>query len=116
MFLTIAIDKRTDANGNEYSPEFIDKYGIPSWTVHGDAAGIPSVFPMWDKNDDWTIRNPDSFDRLAPALQVSHTLFDHLRAVRLHYGLDFQELEAIGKRSVQIQQNLKRERANSTGK
>ncbi len=109
MFLTIAGDKRHTSDGIEYSPEFIDKYGIPSWTVHADAAAIAQVFLFWNSDDNWMIGEASLFEQLGAASQVMHTLFDHLRAVRIHYNMDVEPLERLRKRSIQIQDDLKRE-------
>jgi len=115
MFLTIATDKRRASEGSEYSPEFIDKYGIPSWTVHADAAAIAQVFPLWNSDDNWTINEPALLEQLGTASQVLHTLFDHLRAVRIHHKMEVESLKRLRDISLQIQADLKREWRASKG-
>ena len=106
MALTLARDKLVDRDGAEYSPEFVTKYGIPSWTVHADAVGIVEIFPRWNDDDDWTIVD-DAFvgeQFINVTQQVLHTVFDHLRAVCIHYGLDFSSLERLAMRSLEIRE------------
>lgn len=68
MWQTIATDKQTDSEGKAYSPEFVHKYGLPSWNVHADAAIMPDVFPGWNDIHDWRARD-------------STVLFEHLGTV-----------------------------------
>lgn len=105
MALAIADDKKIDSDGAPYSPEEIHKYGIPSWIVHADGAGMVDVFPGWKNDDDWRIRDKTGLLDLGDvALQVLHTIFDHLRVVRMYFRLDFGPLEALARRSLEIRE------------
>lgn len=97
MWLAVAEDVRIDSDGKPYSPEFIHKYGIPSWTVHADSAGMAEVFPGFNDDSDWKIREGSVlFDHFsAVALEVLHSIYDHLRCVRIKYKLDFHPLEQL---------------------
>lgn len=107
MALSIAEDRQIDQDEREYSKEFIHKYGIPSWTVHADAVGIVEIFPGWDRDDNWTIAD-QAFEReqfSSVTQQTLHTVFDHLRAIRIHYKLDFEPLAQLALRSVEIRES-----------
>ena len=107
MALSIAEDRQTDQDGREYSREFIHKYGIPSWTIHADAVGIVEIFPGWDQTENWKIAD-QAFEReqfSSVTQQALHTVFDHLRAIRIHYKLDFEPLARLAQRSLEIRES-----------
>jgi hypothetical protein len=111
MALAVLEDTKTDGDGKEYSPEFIHKYGIPSWTVHADAAGMAEVLPGFNNDHDWSIRaGAIPYEHFSTvALEVLHTVFDHLRAVRIAYDLDYEPLEKLGMRSLAVRAIVMRE-------
>jgi len=111
MAMAILEDKKQDSDGREYSPEFVHKYGIPSWTVHADAAGMAEVLPGFKDDQDWSIgAGAIPYEHFTTvALEVLHTLFDHLRAVRIQYGLDYEPLQRLGIRSMAIRALVMRE-------
>jgi len=111
MAMAILEDQNTDSEGNAYSPEFVDKYGIPSWTVHADAAGIAEVLPGFKDDHDWSIRRGAiAFEHFSTvALEVLHTVYDHLRVVRIEFDLDFGPLQLLGLQSIAIREVVMRE-------
>jgi hypothetical protein len=100
MWSAITTDKKTDSDGKDYSPTFVHKYGIPSWSVHADAASMPDVFPGWNDAHDWSIREATGFfDYLSTALSITHSIHEHLLIVRRFFKFDGAGLDQLAQRS-----------------